>query len=212
MKKLLLGLLLSVVASNIGAGVSIYATPRAATLPIYSDLNADGAMCSGVMIAPNLMLTAAHCLGAGQLFVAGSPARLIQKNDDTDAALLSVKAGCPCVEVADEDAQIDEPVIAVGFPMNNVVHQQVVTEGLSQGETLLQGQRRLVMTSQVAPGNSGGGVFALRGNYKGGQRWELVGIVSALVIKCDFGMGCSLLPHLAFATTTDALQEITNKK
>lgn len=125
--------------------------------------------CSGVVIQPGVVLTAQHCLaGDGSSLTIGgvAPRVLAQGDDRLDYALLQYPdavAPCPCAPVAEREAERDEAVDIVGFPLGLGV--QVLTTGHSQGvqdNPHLPYGRRLVTTALVAGGNSGGGVFVFR--------------------------------------------------
>lgn len=149
-------------------------------------LQADGGVGSGVVIRPGLVLTAGHVAGVKELRVRarGKPGTTVAaRNDSVDLGLVyfpSAEAQCPCVTLADYDAQRDEPVYVIGYPRGIA---QVVTEGKAQSVTNVAGAfgmfgmhvevgQRLIVTATAAPGNSGGGVFVLReGEY------QLVGVV-----------------------------------
>lgn len=162
---------------------SPYDYPRAETVSL--DANGNG-NCSGVVLEPGWVLTAAHCANAyeGWLITGKdnpSETILVNKEGTVDLAVLQFNEGvnCPCIKLAEYDALPDEPVIVVGFPL---AITEVVTEGRSMGVvdnvklesmwmTMNLG-KRLVLTATAAPGNSGGGVFVKRDN-----EWQLVGIL-----------------------------------
>jgi S1-C subfamily serine protease len=135
--------------------------------------------CSTVILRPGLAVTAGHCVrGESLAFLsAQSPAGiLLARGDDRlDYALLNFTgptAACPCVRLAEREAEVDERVYVIGFPLGIA---QVLTEGRSQGvvdNPSMPYGRRLVLTAQVAGGNSGGGVFV----YRDGE-FQLVGLL-----------------------------------
>lgn len=127
--------------------------------------------CSAVMIRHGLALTADHCVAAN---VPPTSVVIARGNDRLDYALLNFPstAGCPCVRLAEREADMDEVVYVVGYPRGMT---QVVTLGHSQGvvdNPEMPYGRRLVVTAQVAGGNSGGGVFV----YRDGE-FQLVGLL-----------------------------------
>jgi S1-C subfamily serine protease len=182
-----------------------YAAPRAAVVQLF-DKGAKFSGCSGVMIAPLRLLTANHCLGEdGKDVLEATPQRLytkvLKQDKRNDLLLLEVALGCPCVPVAGVAPDVDQVVVAIGFPMNTVVGVQIATEGRSQGvgpAAAIGGTNRLRFTAPLAPGNSGGGVFS-----KTFGEWRLVGI-STDITQTREGAGIN---HLAFATDAAAIKE-----
>lgn len=147
------------------------AVPTQATGPRdYVRMLGDRA-CSGVVIQPGLVLTASHCVAAPSLEIAGTAPTVVANGDDRlDYALLrfpDAVVSCPCAPISDREAERDESLVIVGFPIG--IGVQVLTRGDSQGvqdNPHLPFGRRLVTTVPVAGGNSGGGVFAMRdGDY-----------------------------------------------
>lgn len=141
---------------------------------------------SGVVIRPGLVLTAAHVAEHDGLTTheKGAPGvRLAAGNPKLDLGLLyypTKDASCPCVKLADHEAEVSETVYVVGYPLGV---KRVVTVGHSEGvmeDVKLHSMfgdvesigRRLVLTAGALPGNSGGGVFV----YRNGE-YQLVGIV-----------------------------------
>lgn len=160
-----------------------------AARPFVSSLHSGGKpVCSAVVLTPGVVLTADHCVNTPLTFGAngGIVGTVIARGDDRlDYALLSFPASvaaCPCVRIADREAEIDEAVYVVGYPLGIA---QVLTFGTSQGvqdNDRLPFGRRLVLTAPVAGGNSGGGVFV----YRDGE-YQLVGVL------------VEAIEHLAFA-------------
>ena len=128
--------------------------------------------CSGVMIAPQRMLTAAHCANLMDLTVNGKPAKTLKIEPSKDLLLLEVALDCPCVPVADTEGT---NVTAVGYPLGLVKATAVgILRGYTFDPILPEFYEFAVYQSSVEGGFSGGGVFTFRDG-----RWELVGIVSA---------------------------------
>lgn len=143
---------------------------------------------SGVVLAPGVVLTAAHVAEEPALVTrAGGTVgkvRAIGNQGAVDLAVMEypvADAPCPCAKIADHEAEVDEPVIIVGHPYG--MGPVVITSGLAQGiaDAPVEGQmgeqiivRRLVIAAGSSPGNSGGAVYA----YRDGE-WQLVGILVA---------------------------------
>jgi len=159
---------------------------RSYSYKIYNDTSHG----SGVVIAPNLMLTAAHIVdGNSDLKVNGKPIkRIIKSNAKTDIALIEVEISCPCVAIAQNIPEMDQKVYTVGYPLGM---EQFLTEGRVQYFELPK--NRMITSIPVIFGNSGGGVFTLEdGTYK------LVGIVSGVAQICDqFMPVCTPVTHLS---------------
>lgn len=186
---------------------SKFVEPRSAVHQMFISRDAEHAGCSGVMIAPTLMLTAYHCVAGGSARFVG-PERLqatvLKFDEGGDVALLAVPMGCPCAPVASSPAAPDEPIIAIGYPMNQYVGVQMLTEGRAQGVAYheeLKGER-LRLSVPVASGNSGGGVFAHRAG------WKLVGILTNLTLKCDPFSPCLTFAHLSAASSLGSIHAL----
>ena len=178
----------------LGCANTDYTNARAS---VYLINTASGGNGSGVMIEPNLMLTAAHVAGDGTGLTVGPeklPAKLLYVDKDNDIALLYVSLECPCVSLADPPKP-DVPVVIIGFPINEHFHVQTVTEGLVQGRW----ENRLAMTAPASGGNSGGGVFV----YQDGE-WKLAGILVEVAGWC-VGMACYPMAHLSRAVATETM-------
>lgn len=162
---------------------------------------------SGVMIAPHMMLTAAHIVSGLQpgmtLYVGKDkvPAKVLRSDPEKDVALIMVAMGCPCAVVSEDEAEVDENVTVIGFPMNTIVGLQVITRGNASGVN----KDGLIYTAPTAPGNSGGGVFVYR--WDG---WRLVGLTRG-VVGLNMGFSQTLLTHLALAVSAAQLQEFLHK-
>jgi S1-C subfamily serine protease len=158
--------------------------------------------CSGVIVAPEHVLTAAHCVSENLsvMRVQGLEVEQSVKNAERDIALLIVpEIGCPCAPVATARPAIDTKVIVVGFPMN---FAQYLTEGRLMG-AITDPQatphiRKYFMATSVpiSFGNSGGPVFAwIDGEYK------VIGIISSVRGAEFYGP----VWHLSIAVSTETL-------
>ena len=133
--------------------------------------------CSAVVVAPGKALTAAHCsIITDMVLKRGDKLYpVISFTPDPtgrDLAFLEVNGlECPCAFRVSFPAEIDEPAIVVGYPHGI---GQVLTYGLIQGrfKNPFTNEEYLITTAQVAPGNSGGPLFVVRGNYP-----YLVGVI-----------------------------------
>jgi hypothetical protein len=177
-KGLLAGLASAVV---VAACALVFApAPRTTVLPLYGAGDAN-ASCGGVMVAPMRLLTAAHCVSDGAKMEAGPnhmPLKILRLDAAKDLALAAVAIDCPCAPIATDVVEVDEPVLVIGYPLNDTLEVQVATEGRAQGYASLGSSRsRLRTTAPVMPGNSGGGLFVRRRFH-----WELAGISHALVL------------------------------
>lgn len=141
---------------------------------------------SGVAVRPGLLLTARHVAKVAGLVLVKDGAKgegvIASEQEKVDLALIRYplkELPCPCVTLADSEAEIDEPVYVIGYPLGitgmvtlgNAQGVMEVTVSDDFGNTYNLG-KRLVMTVGVQPGNSGGGVFV----YRNGE-YQLVGIV-----------------------------------
>jgi len=132
-------------------------------------------VCGAVMVAPGRALTATHCLARpdAKLHVNGKtyPVFTGFALPGQDVAIIIVPgAPCPCAPVRGTPGAEGEWVVVVGFPYDIA---KVTTYGEVQAHITNpdDGQDYVLVTAPVAPGNSGGGVFDLKGN--------LLGIVSS---------------------------------
>lgn len=206
---LLLGSLFAIIS---GLGRFDYSAPRATVRAIYDSEDASVyAKGSGVMIAPRLMLTAAHTVMDGRPRFVGdirAPVRVLRIDKEKDLALLLVALDCPCARIGVSAPAIDEKVVAVGYPMNFLTKVQVLTEGQYQGH--VPGSVTTTFTAPVGPGNSGGGLFSWDG-----VRWSLVGIVEGvtaapLMASNSMFPSYSYVPHLAFAVPNEVVRQFLN--
>ena len=118
---------------------------------------------SAVMVAPGLALTVAHVAGNKKLYILGKQVTTVKIDEERDIALVSVALDCPCAPIGSMP-NLDDKVVAVGWPLGAV---EFATEGRVQGWDRF----RIWSNSPIAPGNSGGGLFA----FQMGQ-WKLIGL------------------------------------
>lgn len=131
---------------------------------------------SGVVIAPNKVLTAKHvALMSEKLVIVHNgkeyPGHVSKSSEITDVAIIHVNGmPCPCVEIYPFIPPQDTDIIAIGFPLNLKI--QVLTKGQVQG-VYGEDQNLMIISSPATYGNSGGGTFILDPN----NTWKLAGIL-----------------------------------
>jgi hypothetical protein len=173
--RLVLKLLSAVLAVLLVGCASIQTTEAPVTRQaVHSiELPTLGTICSGVMIAPNKMLSAAHCSFEG-IQVNGTPAVVLKKDTQNDLLLLLVNKDCPCVVMAGHLPKDGAIVDIIGYPAGLM---KIRTTGIFQGEALFSNPsvpelyEYAIFSANVEGGYSGGGIFDPAGN--------LIAIVSA---------------------------------
>jgi S1-C subfamily serine protease len=162
-----------------------------ASVVVYKD------RCSGVMIAPGVLLTAAHCFSQ-----VDTPMEEVIKMD-RDVDLMLVKApqlDCPCAPIAKTSA-VDDIIHAVGFPLMTGV--QVLTSGRIQ-EVDMQKTGFMMISAPIIFGNSGGGIFNSDG--------ELIGIASRVAVYAvGFDGIPHIVPHMGVATNLETIKKFLDK-
>lgn len=168
-------------------------------------LEGDSGTCSGVFVSPVKYLTAAHCM-QDNMKVDGVAATILKQGKDVDLMLLYVPGNHPYAKVSYYDPELDAPVTVVGFPLSI---GQIVTEGRYQGparKDMPQGKRYRLMTAPIAPGNSGGPVFAIiDGEYK------VVGIAVAVAVAPIAGMFPNIMPNLGIIVSAYEVNKFINE-
>lgn len=162
---------------------------------------------SGIVIAPGYVLTAHHVVmdpeGSRISVVANNnrlTARVVKADEPNDLALLYVPAiDCPCIQVSTRPAEIDAEVFHVGYPLYAKFPIQYLTHGFVQDVQ----KGNLFITTNIAPGSSGGGVFTKEyGDYK------LIGVItSAVQANQDSPFAPRAMMHwMALATPADIVR------
>ena len=165
--------------------------PRSYVEKLYQESGGTG---SAVVIAPGLVLTAAHVAINDKLLINGKPTKTIKIDKNKDLALVQASVDCPCAPLG-VDVNLDDKVMAVGWPLG---HLEMATEGRVQGW-----MDRLVLTdSTIAPGNSGGGLFAFQEG-----KWKLVGVtIQVAGMGWGFGFGLPVL-HMVRSVPIQTVKE-----
>lgn len=191
--KFLSALFLSLVLTSCSMDVPShqnFAAMRATTWQLTGEVGS----CSAVMVAPKVMLTAAHCRGVGEhLKVDGRDAVVLKIDESVDLMLLFVNMDAPVAKVAKRVPATDARLILVGFPLGI---GQFLTEGRMQGKVITPLLPSFLMAASIPSsfGNSGGPAFVLEDG-----EMKVAGIASAGA----FGYGLST--HMIFLVSTDAI-------
>ncbi|MCB1755313.1 MAG: trypsin-like peptidase domain-containing protein [Gammaproteobacteria bacterium] len=134
----------------------------ASVLPVATD---DGSYASGVVIAPNRVLTAAHAVGdAEHAFVRIDhdfiPAEVISVDIDKDLAVMIVDTGdINPIRLAPREPYVNEPVWAIGFP-------HALSRKTSAGNFQDKLDGALHTSASIDAGESGGGLISCyRGDF-----------------------------------------------
>ena len=205
---LVLGLSIYTYETNVNS----YEALEAATYKVQimmGEINAG--TCTGTLVAPETLVTAAHCVPDGYTVRVvdkdgvSKETRLIRKDSEKDTALLEVPMTKNYIPVHRGFLSKYTWVSVIGFPMDQ---EYVVTQGqymgLEQSDEVYNGFS--LITAPIAPGNSGGGAF-----IKTWTGWELIGVASHVRVV-SVGMGGSLVYHLAgFANLPDLYRFVYGK-
>lgn len=111
---------------------------------------------SGVIVAPRRVLTAAHVADQPDLIVKGAKTKVLKLDKTTDLALMEAEVDCPCITLGNT-VDLDDELVAVGYPVNQYVKTQILTSGRAQSR--IPNEYRLFTTVPIAGGNSGGGLY-----------------------------------------------------
>lgn len=130
-----------------------------AVLPVAAE---DGSYASGVVVAQNRVLTAAHAIAPDTRVFVGvqnvyRKARVLLIDPATDLAVLSVDTGSiEPLRIANADPRISEQVWAVGFP-----RAQAKTTSVGVFQKKMRGA--LHTSAPIDSGQSGGGLLSCEG-------------------------------------------------
>ncbi|MET0275200.1 MAG: serine protease [Phenylobacterium sp.] len=133
---------------------------------------------SGVFVdSRGSLITNAHviegCSAVGSRILGAG--KVLAVDEASDLALLRFErpAGAPFARLRESGVRLGEPVVAAGFPLQNVLSNGLnITTGNVSALAGVQGDRRMIqITAPVQPGNSGGALLDANG--------RLIGIVVA---------------------------------
>jgi S1-C subfamily serine protease len=136
---------------------------------------------SAILIKDKTFITSAHLFQEpGQFFVQVGPRvpedfiplKIIKIDYVRDLALITADVSCPCATLATSPPLVDEEVVVIGYPYMRNVNMQIATQGRIQGITETGS---ILSTANIAPGNSGGGMFVKRD-----EKWYLIGVSMAV--------------------------------
>ena len=184
------------------APIASYAVPgefnqiRQASVFLKNETNQGS--CSGTKIGTTLVLTAAHCGDVTDIMTINNNKVTVLKRDVNDDLML-VKVSLPgtiAISLVSQPPAIDTNIVVVGYPMGI---DMWVTEGFVQG---YQEPNRMFISAAIAPGNSGGGVFAKDDN---GQ-FKLVGVAVGA-----YGSFYSIFPHMGVAVDIDTINDFIKR-
>jgi S1-C subfamily serine protease len=163
---------------------------------------------TGVAISNRMMLTAGHIADAVnsgpslKLMTNGQELKVFKVDKVRDIALL-IGSFETWIPIADTRAEIDSEIVAVGYPVGI---GPVITDGRVMKYDTQGDFRYMLVTTSIAPGNSGGGLFQWRGSLEDGH-YVLVGITVALMAGCN-AFGCNPVHHLTLAADINSIHTL----
>lgn len=195
MKRLLAGLALAIFTSACQpAVVPEYRDIVDSTFPLVSITGKP--YCTGTKIAPNRLLTAAHCVADeknpmvlrkdGQLKIA----KVLKASDENDLALLEVELDGRTAEIQKFEPDTYSEVVAAGFPGGTGLF---ITVGKWVGPIWDSSYANHMLAAiSVGPGNSGGGLWTRAADGS----WKLLAVVQAYMPAAQHVCIVSAIPTL----------------
>jgi serine protease Do len=129
---------------------------------------------TGFFVAEKGVLVTNHHVvdGCSAIDVVGyGPARLITSDEDVDLAVLQLRTAKahPVAEIRAEAAQLGESVVALGFPLADILNSSLnMGTGIVSSETgFLGDETRFTTNVGIQPGNSGGPILDEHGRVLG---------------------------------------------
>lgn len=165
-----------VASNNAEAGKTaeeIYAlrSPSIALIQVFSPTGAQVAIGSGVMIAPEVLITNCHVTRSGVQYKARIgkqllAATVIMADEEYDLCRLSVPgANAPVVALGSTDnLRIGQKVFAIGAPLGLDL---TISDGIVSALRPLSTGKVIQTTAPISPGSSGGGLFDAYGKLVG---------------------------------------------
>lgn len=155
--------------------VSTNDVPQRSTV-LLTDGHGNG---SGVLIGRRSVLTVAHVAAAGAMSVQIGdkliPLKVASIDEANDLAVMTSDTDIPGkIAQIGSDVKFGDTVVAVGFPANYIIKEQITTEGKVQSND----QLKIKSTNNVIPGNSGGGLF----HREWSGKYKVVGLTDALPV------------------------------
>lgn len=157
-------------------------------------IETDMGSCSGVVVAPLHVLTAAHCDGEG-MKVEGKPAIVLKKDVEKDLMLVMTLITGPSLPIASQRPDVDTKLFQIGFPHGI---GEVVTEGRMQEMKVTDLPYHMLVSTLGSFGNSGGPIVV-----RTAEGYALVGI-SSMVAVAGFQ---SPVTHLQLVVNTETIKE-----
>jgi|GEM_PF-1217940 len=151
----------------------IYAlrAPSIALITVFSPTGAPVSMGSGVMIAPEVLITNCHVTRSGMQYKARIgkqllAATVIMADEEYDLCRLSVPgANAPVVALGSTDnLRIGQKVFAIGAPLGLDL---TISDGIVSALRPLPSGKVIQTTAPISPGSSGGGLFDAAGKLVG---------------------------------------------
>ncbi|MBC3908456.1 trypsin-like peptidase domain-containing protein [Undibacterium umbellatum] len=157
----------------------IYAlrSPSIALITVFSPTGAPVSMGSGVMIAPEVLITNCHVTRSGVQYKARIgkqllAATVIMADEEYDLCRLSVPgANAPAVALGSTDGlRIGQKVFAIGAPLGLDL---TISDGIVSALRPLPTGKVIQTTAPISPGSSGGGLFDAAGKLVGINTFNL---------------------------------------
>lgn len=151
----------------------IYAlrSPSIALIQVFSPTGTQVAIGSGVMIAPEVLITNCHVTRSGVQYKARIgkqllAATVIMADEEYDLCRLSVPgANAPAVDLGSTDnLRIGQKVFAIGAPLGLDL---TISDGIVSALRPLSTGKVIQTTAPISPGSSGGGLFDAAGRLVG---------------------------------------------